>query len=367
MQLSKFKKHIPSFLILLLFSCNNKKPLIPKDLTNEKERVNTLLVFVGEKIEVKYIPEKDTSVLMLDGEYHAKYKILQNVYGEFTKDTIEFTAFDHYGEPAFSNYKNVLLFVSKHGGKYYHQKYQFYVVYKTKDDRWAGSYSVRDLGYNNKRNENVSAQKIKFNDDVFIPLTLVNRKEIGCWFPAPYYKIEDDRAIPVYGNYVEELFKIKKEGVLKARGLFGEGKPGELEVVDTEIAEIRNTEEPSENDWKNFKSFWFKMVKQPDSLIARQINDLALDSIFVNNTLYSKQDSRIKMVLSKVALKQFTNSDNLDYQSSEVSNEKPLFQATVIVDTVNTFEIKIQSSFIKTRNVFQLYSIKEEKKCICWQ
>jgi hypothetical protein len=33
-------------------------------------------------------------------------------------------------------------------------------------------------------------------------------------------KIENDRAIAVWGNYIEHLFELKKTGVLKARGFF---------------------------------------------------------------------------------------------------------------------------------------------------
>ena len=40
------------------------------------------------------------------------------------------------------------------------------------------------------------------------------------FYPAPYYKIENQRAYALMGNYVEDLFMVKKEGVLKARGLF---------------------------------------------------------------------------------------------------------------------------------------------------
>ncbi|MES2848092.1 MAG: hypothetical protein V4685_03490 [Bacteroidota bacterium] len=379
MSLLQFKKYTLSFLTLLLFSCNNKKPLIPKDLSNEKERENTLLVFVGEKVEVRYIPEKDTSVLMLNGEYYAKYKVLQNVYGDFTEDTIEFTAFDHYGEPAFSNYKNVLLFVSKHEGKYYHKKYQFYDVYKTKDERWAGRYSVRDLGYDNRRNKYVSAQKIDFTEKAFVPLELVNKKEISCWFPEPYYKIENDRAIPVYGNYIEDLFRIKKEGTLAK--LFRDVKSLELDVVDTEMAEVRNT---SKNDEKEFDSFWSSLIGKPDNGNYKAFRNVFMDTVLLNDTAYSINSDKVSVFLSEKTRKSFRDSTNLNYvisTSIQDIKESPyfkkeglkrndaylLFGVSTIVDTVNTFEIKVQASFVKTKGGFKLYSIKEEKKCICWQ
>ncbi len=366
MLLLQFKRYISFLLVLLLFSCNSKKPLIPKDFSNEKEKNNTLFVFVGEKIDVKELPPNEGS---WDGKYLGKYKILQRVYGNCNLDTIEFIAYDHYGEPAFSRYKNVLLFVSEHKGKYYHEKYQFYDVYKTKDDRWAGSYPVSDLGYDNKRNGNISAQKIDFTEDAFIALASVNKKEIGCWFPEPYYRIEKERAIVVYGNYTEDLFKIKKEGALSARGLFGNEKSGnDLHVPDTQMPEIvNNNDRRLDNDWKKFMSFWNKVTDGPDSLIARRLDNFVSDSIFLNDTLLSKQNSRIKEFISNEALQQFKKNNDLNYRNIEASGREPLFKITTITDTINTFESKVQASFVKTKVGFKLYSIKEEKKCICWQ
>jgi hypothetical protein len=124
---------LPLFILsVLTISCNNKKPLIKKDESNENEKNNTLFVFVGEKIEVKEMPYEEGSMY---GKFSAKYKVLQRVYGDYRKDIINFMAYDHYGEPAFSKYKNVLLFVVPGDSIYYHELYQFFDVYKTKNGR----------------------------------------------------------------------------------------------------------------------------------------------------------------------------------------------------------------------------------------
>ena len=96
--------------------------------------LNKLFVFVGEKIAVTELPYEEGS---MDAGYKAKYKILQRVYGNYPNDIIEFVAYDHYGTPAFSKYKNVLLFVSEYEGKFYHEKYVYDPLFKTKDGRWA--------------------------------------------------------------------------------------------------------------------------------------------------------------------------------------------------------------------------------------
>ena len=74
-------------------------------------KVESLLVFVGEKISIKELPQQkeivrldtviekgDTSVsetvrVSMDGRFLVKYKILQKLYGSFSSDTIEFFAF----------------------------------------------------------------------------------------------------------------------------------------------------------------------------------------------------------------------------------------------------------------------------------
>jgi hypothetical protein len=43
---------------------------------------------------------------------------------------------------------------------------------------------------------------------------------VRIFFPLPYYKVQGDRAIVILGNYVEELFGLKKQGVLKTKGIF---------------------------------------------------------------------------------------------------------------------------------------------------
>ena len=80
-----------------------KTALIAKDTTNKHERENNLFVFVGEKISVTELPQDEDS---RDHGFQATYKILDRVYGNYSKDTIHFEAYDHYGTPPFSKYKH---------------------------------------------------------------------------------------------------------------------------------------------------------------------------------------------------------------------------------------------------------------------
>ena len=83
-----------------------------------------LIAFVGEKISIEPFKPK---VRTMDSAFYAKYRVLQVIFGTLPAKEITFAVYDHYGEPRFSNYKHVLLFISKSDdGSFYHQKYQYH-------------------------------------------------------------------------------------------------------------------------------------------------------------------------------------------------------------------------------------------------
>ena len=129
-------------------------------------------VFAGEKIEVKefQIEAKPGTIVMNQG-FKAKYKILKSLYGGYSKDTIDFEAFDHYGFPAFATYKHVLLYVSEYNGRLYHEKYQFSPVYKVGNNRWAGPYAGIDYEHPLTKSTTIKPEKILFPVEAAVDLT----------------------------------------------------------------------------------------------------------------------------------------------------------------------------------------------------
>lgn len=204
-------------------------PLIPKDTSFKNERDNRLFVFVGEKIKITPIPSARGD---FNGGVIAKYLVLQRIYGNYDKDTIEFEAYDHHWRFEFAKFKNALLYISEHKGKLYQEKYMYDPLFKTKDGRWAGPYS-EDYGHSYNKNTTVKPEKIDFIEEVSFPTRFksADGEEHKIAYDEPYFKIVGDRAIAVYGNFVPELFKLKKEGVLTARELFGDKKE---EIIDME-------------------------------------------------------------------------------------------------------------------------------------
>jgi hypothetical protein len=183
---------------------------------------NPLFAFVGEKIWVEPLPSK---LYSFDNGFKAKYAVLQKVFGDFPSDTIEFVAYDHYGIPPFSKFNHVLLYVSSDSGTYYQQKYMFNDVYKTREGRWAGSYAD-DYEHEYNEKTKVKPMKIDFAQTVYYPTKIIDEegRTLTRIFSTPYFQTHGDSAIAKYGNYVEDLFILKRDGYLTARKIFKKGK-----------------------------------------------------------------------------------------------------------------------------------------------
>lgn len=315
--------------VLSIESCRNTTPLIAKDLTNENERNNTLVVFVGEKISVTPIPYE--SQLMGGALVMAKYKILQRVYGDYKPDTIEFEAYDHYGRFPFANYKNVLLFVSqgKNTGKYYQEEYQYFDVYKAKNGQWASSYKAREYKNPKEYYTAVKPEIINFDNEVSYPTRV--KDESGKYeevtYPSPYYETVGEKAIAIYGNYIEDLFRLKKEGVLTARGLFGE-KKDETFVQEVGLAPFYQV--PPYKTTIGFLTFWNGFARSVNHLTNSQFRQLALDSLYSGKvvvTADSFYNNCFHEVFDKEFAKKFTDTLSAGFYVSRADEDKMLLCA----------------------------------------
>lgn len=325
---------LKSLIALILFvfsieSCRNTTRLIAKDLTNENERNNTLVVFVGEKISVKQIPYE--SQFMGGALVMAQYKILQRVYGDYKPDTIAFEAYDHFGRFPFANYKNVLLFVSqdKNTGKYYQEEYQYFDVYKANNGRWASSYKAMEYKNPKEYYTAVKPEIINFENEVSYPTRIKNEsgKYEEVTYPSPFYKTVGDKAIAIYGNYIEDLFRLKKEGVLTARGLFGE-KKDETFVQDVTLASVYQV--PPYKTSIDFLAFWNNFTRSVNHLTNSQFKQLALDSLYSGKTVVTADEfynNCFHEVFDREFTKKFTDTLSAGFYESRADDEKMLLCA----------------------------------------
>ena len=183
---------------------------------NKEEK--KLYAFVGAKLSLEPLdPKYSNGTILMDNAFKAKYKILQDVYGDYKGDTIEFDVYDHYGKPAFSSFENVLLYVvEEEDGKLYHEKYLFSPVFQTKEGKWAGAYESED--YQNESNANYTIKPIEIDFVNGVGFSISDSSNAKTMFPEPYFRIEGNEAVPVMGNYVEDLVRLKLNGILTRRG-----------------------------------------------------------------------------------------------------------------------------------------------------
>ena len=175
------------FLITLL-GCSTPKKL--NDYISADNQIN-LFAFVGKKISVvefdpnaEQIGEKiydsisrDTIIkksYIMDNGYRCKYLIVKNVFNNPKVDTINFIAYDHYGNPAFSEYEVVLLYVSKStkGNYYFHQKYQFDFLKENSDGKFYGyiydkKETKKQTIFKNRKVASLEELFMKKKDEVF--------------------------------------------------------------------------------------------------------------------------------------------------------------------------------------------------------
>ena len=185
-----------------------------------------LLVFVGEKISVEeFDPPRDPNVVLTDEAFHAKYRVLDVVYGLAPGEVVAFDAYDAHGTPEFAKYQHVLLFVSKDGDRWVHQKYQFYPVFRTKSGVWAGCGAPWRYSSDPRT---IQPRPLDFGSEAHFDLAGLTREDIAELYPRAYFRTLNGKAYCRQGNPVEELFEVKKQGVLKARGLFRDAPPPTL-------------------------------------------------------------------------------------------------------------------------------------------
>lgn len=156
-------KNVFTFLLLFSLNCSGQNN-IENDFYEEDKTIN-LFAFVGKKISViEFDPNTEKvekleidSVTgeklghkswIMDKGFRCKYLILQKVFNDFEKDTIDFIAYDHYGRPNFEDSEYVMLYISKDiNEKYYHRKYQFDPLEILDNDKFIGViYKVRKRG-----------------------------------------------------------------------------------------------------------------------------------------------------------------------------------------------------------------------------
>ncbi|WP_027378417.1 hypothetical protein [Chryseobacterium daeguense] len=183
-------------------------PCIPQKKCDQKTP-SSIYAYVVKKIDVSVV---DTSLYCNDESLSLKYKAVYKIEKEFSDhhhdSTIVFTAYDHASmyEYNFKNYENILVYLEEYCGELILS--DFFPVYKTENGRWATPIDT----YMESHYVSEPPKSINFEKSFCYDLPAdASARYLGYKFPKEYYKIENGKAIPIMGRYVEDSIKLWKE------------------------------------------------------------------------------------------------------------------------------------------------------------
>lgn len=181
----------------------------PCDTVKCRDTNPDLYAMVAKKIKVKREENNNCkNIISLDAKFTATYKVLDTIYGDIKKDTVSFTVYDHHGRPAFEKFDHIVVYLWDMCNELVHAKYQFSPVFATVNGQWAAPYNPLD--YKDIDDAfHIKPQIIPFVTPVTFSIKDLPEEYVKTNYPAPYYKIENEKAIAVYGNYASQLFELK--------------------------------------------------------------------------------------------------------------------------------------------------------------
>lgn len=188
------------------------------------EKPTKLYVFIGKKIKTWNAPSSYCNVAHLSSRILSKYLVVKNIYGDYKKDTIQFTTYPPHS-PAFQqNYKPFktffadfeycLLYVLEYKDELLQTRFVFDDVYMTQEGKWASPLKPKGLR-NTISPDLFKPNKINFITPIEFAYEDVFYKQMIQNFSEQYNKISDGKITVDYGYYAEDLFEIRKSGALK--------------------------------------------------------------------------------------------------------------------------------------------------------
>jgi len=181
-----------------------------------------LFVFVGEFLEAKTVPARRN---YNEARFVAKYRIVQKICGDYQGDTIVFDVIKLDYDSSFMRSKFLLLMLTKDAGEdeqFVLWANLYHDLFKTAKGLWASPYSGQDEIQYVSAESYLKPKRIKFSKEAFYDTKGMTREEIDITFPEPFFKIKKNKAIPLIGNSITELFQFRKDGILKVQNIYGQ-------------------------------------------------------------------------------------------------------------------------------------------------
>ena len=152
--------------------------------------------------------ETDERTLMIvcinmDEAFTARYSVQTVLEGQYHQDEISFEAYDHYGTPEFSRYDIAMIFLEKHNGQWYHQKYTWARVYPTVDGGYA---DCSELWIDNESAEFLQHLKpVTFAEPVVFDVNHVNDDLKIKYSNSSIYSVNNGVATCLKGYFAQDM------------------------------------------------------------------------------------------------------------------------------------------------------------------
>lgn len=198
----------------------------------KKSMQDNLIAFVGE---LSSIEKKPSPRMIYDGVHRishtlpnkwlATYKVKTILYGEdlveeyVHEDMLSFSIYGYQDKPEFTLSQHALIYLSHRNNELYWQDAQATPVFMTESEQWAACGNPYEHEYHLYHGD-IKAESITFNPALTFNIATMKAPEITEHYPTPYFSIANKQATCLQGNYIEELFAIKQNGVLTSRGIF---------------------------------------------------------------------------------------------------------------------------------------------------
>lgn len=175
----KLKLIILSLLAPFLIAADTPAPFDRMQGNTGSEQI---LAFVGEQIYTNKVSDQPNQIMhdssmnediifiSMDTEWQSRFRVLEVLRGDYDDKTIDFTAFDHYGQPRYSNADGpVLIYLHDYESGWIHDKYNFADVHPTDGGGWAVCDTVFNE-YDSERISNPAPRPVIFDPPVVIDL-----------------------------------------------------------------------------------------------------------------------------------------------------------------------------------------------------
>lgn len=193
-----------------------------------------LLVFVGKFIDIEELPDQcppthpvedagaeedgerglGAVCIQFDALYEARYEVVDGLVGSRFPRELSFRVADHYGFPAFAEYRYALLYVQVGAEGSWLEKYQGYPVHRTVGGSWAACgnpFSTPD------DTAPAALRSMDFVDDLGMVGEFSSAGVARRFIDQRYVSIVDGRIRCRLGVAIGDLYDAVRTGVMAAR------------------------------------------------------------------------------------------------------------------------------------------------------